>query len=53
VSADKEYYNPVDGKTYTTEEWKTYSPQNPQKIETGRVQNVGIRLIENMLKELE
>ncbi len=45
VSAGEEYKNPVDGKTYVTEEWKTYHPKNPHKKTEKRVMNSGIRLL--------
>ena len=43
--AQDEYHNPVDGKTYTTEEWKKNSPKSPADENQLRVQNVGIRLL--------
>jgi hypothetical protein len=44
VSAQTEYKNPVDGKTYKAD-WKTYQPEGGVKAQDGRVVNTGVRLL--------
>ncbi|MCP4107375.1 MAG: hypothetical protein GY749_17830 [Desulfobacteraceae bacterium] len=40
-----EYNNPVDGKTYVTDGWKTHYPEKPRIKDDSRIENIGIRLL--------
>ena len=45
LMANDKYKNPVDGKTYHADEWKTYEPQKQKKENESRLENLGIRLL--------
>jgi len=42
--ANDEYYNPIDGKTYIGD-WKKYGSEKKTDRESGRVVNLGVRLM--------
>ena len=49
---DDKYKNPVDGKTYQADEWKTYEPQKQKTGNESRLENLGLRLLSSQ-KEFE
>lgn len=45
AKADEAYHNPVDGKTYVTDQWKEHKPVKPRPKVQKPVMNAGIRLL--------